>query len=205
MPSRLVNLRRQLTWSDFGTPRPGPDPQPGVHATAAQTRATYRQVINAEYIEGTNPHEFRLKDDVVITVILQTHSVFVNAWVFRRPTSFQDDVLHHEQGHYDFVALFCRDMFIDIMALKQQTFPRPQDVLTAVQQIFRQYDPLIAGVHDPYDVATEHGLLPAQQQRWDGFISTAFTQVRNPPVSAPDGTPYKTPLLDVLNAGGVHL
>lgn len=83
MASQLVNLRRTLTWGDFGNPRPGPDPDPGVVGTAARN--------------------------------------------------------------------------------------------------------------------------PMQQRRWDGFIQSAFTVPRNPPVSAPDGTPYKTPLLDCLRGGGVTL
>jgi len=205
MPSRLVNLRRTLQWSDFGAPRPGPDPAPGAVATAAQTRATYSHSVNGEHVPGTHPPQFRLKDEVMITVNLQQGQVFVNAWVFRQPASFQDSLLHHEQGHYDLVALFCRDMFIDIMALKSQTFASAAAALQAVQQIFRQYDPLIAAVHTPYDNDTRHGRETQQQQRWDGIIEKAFTVPRNPPLSAPDGTPYKALLLDCLRSAGVSI
>jgi len=205
MASRLVNLQRQLRWSDFGTPRPGPDPPPGAVATAAQTRATHSHSYNAEAVPGTHPREFRLKDDVTVTVLLQHAQIFVNAWVFRRPTSFQDDLLHHEQGHYDLVALFCRDMFIDIMALKTQTFAAPNDVFHAVDGVMGPYDALIAAVHAPYDVDAQHGRNAAQQRRWDGFIQAAFTQPRNPAVNAPDGTPYRQALADVLRSGGVSI
>src|SRR5688572_6390956 len=203
MPSQLTNLRKTLKWSDFGNPRPGEGPAPGVVATAAQTRATHSHTVNVEQVPGTRT--FRLADSVAISVILQRNQMFVNAWVFQQPQTFQDDLLHHEQGHYDLVALFCRDMFIDIMALKTQTFPNPNGVLQAVQQIFGRYDPLIAAVHTPYDNDAQHGRVPAQQRRWDGFIQTAFTTPRNPPVSAPDGATYKVPLLDTLRAGGVQI
>ena len=205
MPSQLVNLRRTLAWRDFGAPRPGPDPAPGVVATAAQTRATHSHSINAEAVPGTSPPSFRLRDRVTITVILQPGQMFVNAWVFRQPTSFQDSLLHHEQGHYDLVALFCRDMFIEIMALKTQIFPTGNGPLQAVTQIFGRFDPLIASVHTFYDNDAQHGRNAQQQTRWDGFIQTAFTRARNPPVSAPDGTPYKVPLLDCLRSGGVNI
>jgi hypothetical protein len=203
--SRLVNLRRTLTWQDFGTPRPGSAPGPGQTATAAQTRARPRRSVFAEPVPGLRPPQFRLRDDVNITIELDPNQTFVMAWVFQQPVSFQNSLLHHEQGHYDLVALFCRDMFIDAMALKTQTFPNAQAVLQAVQNIFNQYDRLIAAVHAPYDNDTLRGGNSAQQSRWDGFIQTAFTQPRSPAVQAPDGTPYKTPLLDVLRQGGVQI
>ena len=205
MPSRLVNLRRTLTWRDFGSPRPGPDPAPGVIATAAQMRVTHRHTVNGEQVPGTRPPQFRLKDDVTIDVILQPAQIFVNAWVMRQPQSFQDAVLHHEQGHYDMVALFCRDMFIELMALKTQTFSSGSALMNAINGIFSSHDSLIAAVHTPYDNDTQHGRNAQKQQRWDGFIQTAFTQARNPPVSAPDGTPYKVRLDDTLRAAGIPL
>jgi hypothetical protein len=205
MPSRLVNLKRQLRWHDFGHPRPGPDPAPGVAATAAQTRATYNYSIHSERVPGTHPPRLRVRDDITVTVALQPHMMFVNAWVFRRPAGFQTSVLHHEQGHYDLVALFCRDMFIDLVALKAQTFATNGDITQAVNQILARYDPPIKGIHKLYDNDTKHGLDSARQQRWDRFIQTAFNQPRNPPVSAPDGTPYKVPLIGVLRPGGVAI
>jgi hypothetical protein len=205
MASRLVNLRRTLTWSDFGNPRPGPDPTPGIVATAAQCRATHSHTMNVEAVPGTRPPSFRLSDNVTVTVILQPGQMFVNAWVMRQSSSFQDTILHHEQGHYDLVALFCRDMFIEIMDVKTQTFSRPNGALQAVQQILTRYDRLIANVHARYDADARHGRNATQQTRWDGFIQTAFTQARTPAVSAPDGTPYKVQLLDCLTRGGVSI
>ena len=205
MSSQLVNLRRTLTWGDFGTPRPGPDPAAGVVATAAKTRATHSHAVHAEVVPGTRPPTFRLKDDVTVSVILQQQQMFVNAWVFRQPAAFQTTLLHHEQGHYDLVALFCRDMFIEIMAVKAQTFANGGGPLSEVQQILNRYDALIKAVHTPYDDDTKHGRNAMQQQRWDGFIQSALTVARSPAVSAPDGTPYKEPLLDCLRAGGVSI
>jgi len=205
MPSQLVNLRRTLAWRDFGQPRPGPDPAPGAVATGAQTRATHQHSFGSEPIPGSHPHTFRLRDNVNISVVLQPAQMFVNAWVFRQPAAFQDSLLEHEQGHYDLVALFCRDMFIEIMALKTQTFPNGNGPLQAVQQIFNRFDPLIASVHALYDNDAQHGRNAAQQTRWDGFIQGAFTRPRNPPMAAPDGTPYKVPLLECLRSGGVNI
>jgi hypothetical protein len=144
-----------------------------------------------------------LRDDAVISVELNPGQTFVNQWALNLPAPFPTDLLH--QGHYDLVALFCRDMFIELMTLKQQSSSTPQAVVTAAQAIFQRFDGFIAAVHAPYDNQTDHGNIAQQQQRWDGFIRSAFTSPRTPAMNAPDGTPYKMPLLDVLSQGGVVL
>lgn len=126
MPSRLDGLQRTLTWQDFGPPRAGNPPPPGQRGTAAQTRARPTRSIFAEPVPGPRPPQFRLRDDAIISVDLDRGQTFVNQWTLNMPAPFPTDVLHHEQGHYDLVALFCRDMFIELMALKQQFCPRPQ-------------------------------------------------------------------------------
>ena len=204
MPSRLNGLQRTLTWQDFGSPRPG-NPPPGQRATAAQTRARPNRTIFAEHVPGTRPPQFRLRDDAVISVDLDRGQTFVNQWALNLPAPFPTDLLHHEQGHYDLVALFCRDMFIELMTLKQQSSSTPQAVVAAAEAIFRQFDGFIAAVHTPYDNQTDHGNIAQQQQRWDGFMRSAFTTPRTPSMSAPDGTPYRVPLRDVLRQGGVIL
>ncbi len=205
MPSRLNGLRRTLTFQDFGSPRPGNPPPPGQRAIKAQTRARPNRTIFAEHVPGTHPPQFRLRDDAVISVELDTAQTFVNQWALNLPAPFPADLLHHEQGHYDLVALFCRDMFIELMTLKQQSSSTPQAVVAAAQAIFQRFDGFIAAVHAPYDNQTDHGNIAQQQQRWDGFIRSAFTTARTPAMSAPDGTPYRVPLLDVLSQGGVVL
>jgi len=205
MPSRLDGLQRTLTWQDFGPPRAGNPPPPGQRGTAAQTRARPTRSIFAEPVPGTRPPQFRLRDDAVISVDLDRGQTFVNQWTLNMPAPFPTDVLHHEQGHYDLVALFCRDMFIELMALKQQSLSTAAAVVAAAQTIFQRFDGFIAAVHAPYDNQTNHGFIAQQQQRWDGSIRSAFTTARTPPMSAPDGTPYRVPLLDVLSQSGVNL
>ena len=203
--SRLNGLQRTLAWQDFGPPRPGNPPPPGQRAVFAQTRARPRRTIFAEQVPGSRPAQFRLRDDAVISVEIDRGQTFVNQWALDRPAPFPADLLHHEQGHYDLVALLCRDMFIELMTLTQQSSPTPQPVLAAAQAIFQRFDASIAAVHAPYDNQTDHGNIAQQQQRWDGLIRSAFTIPRTPPMRAPDGTPYGLPLLDVLRQAGVIL
>ena len=204
MPSRLNGLQRTLTWQDFGSPRPG-NPSPGQRAVAAQTRARPNRTIFAEHVPGIRPPQYRLRNDVIVSVDLDRGQTFVNRWALDMPAPFPTDLLHHEQGHYDLVALFCRDMFIELMSLTQQSSSTPQAVMAAAQAVFQRFDGFISAVHAPYDNQTDHGNIAQQQQRWDGLIRRAFTRPRTPPVSAPDGTPYGPPLIDVLRQGGVNL
>ena len=205
MPSRLVNLQKTLAWSDFGKPRSSTAPAPGVVAVAAQMRVTHRHTINGEAVPGSKPTRARLKDDVVVEIVLQPAQIFVNDWVMQQPQAFQDAVLHHEQGHYDMVALLCRDMFIELMALKTQTFANGREMNAAIDKVLQSHDALIKAVHTPYDNATKHGRDSAQQQQWDGFFRTAFTQSRSPAETAPDGTPYRVRLDTVLRGAGISL
>jgi hypothetical protein len=48
-------------------------------------------------------------------------------------------------------------MFIEIMAIKTQTFGHASGPLQAVQQILSRFDRLIASVHALYDNDAQHG------------------------------------------------
>ncbi len=205
MSSQLLNLKKQLRWSDFGTPVNKPAPSPGQTATAAFTRTNYAYSANAEPVPETHPPRYCLKNDVRITIQFQRPPSWVASWVFKTSVQEQSRILRHEQGHYDLVALLVRDMFIDIMQLKQNTYSTAQAVMNEINQIKQRYDSKTQPVQDRYDVNTNHGNTQSQQALWDGFIQKAFTQQRNPPLHAPDGTPYKIPLLTVLQQAGITL
>jgi hypothetical protein len=157
--------------------------------------------VNGERVPGTR--QVRLKDGVRITIRLDARNTWVMQWALNKDQGFKRNLLHHEQGHYDLVALFVRDMFIDLMQLKQNTYDSGPALMADVQTAMDRYARPIREVHDKYDRASDHGLKPAGQKTWDGYIQKAFTKERNPRVTAPDGTAYKVPLLSVLRQGGV--
>lgn len=205
MASQLLNFKKQLRWSDFGLPVDKPVPGPGQTATAAFTYTNYVYSANAEPVPGTNPPRYRLKDDVRVTIQFKRPPSWVASWVFKTSVLEQNRILNHEQGHYDLVALLVRDMFIDIMELKQNAYGTAQAVMNEINRIIQRYDSKSQPAQDRYDVNTNHGNNQSQQAHWDGFIHKAFTQQRNPPIQAPDGTPYKIPLLTVLQQAGITL
>jgi len=193
MPSRLLNRVRTVQWSDFHAPPP----------PHAAEDAHIETKVNLSYGYSTGPNGAQLSDTVTVTIQLLGQQSWakkqlINSW----SQQARNGLLRHEQGHYDITALMGRDMFLDLMALKTQTFPTLNALQTAVNALGQRYNP--QPIHNKYDSAqeTDHGRKAVEQLAWDGYIRTAFTQKRTPPVVAPDGAPYKVRLLDVLHNAG---
>lgn len=207
MPSELRGLLRQLTWNDFTRKLPNPPAgSAGLMAETSASAATLRQV-EGERVPGSSGL-FRIKDNITIAIQFNAGASWVLQSVFSRPQQFQQDLLKHEQGHYKIVALMARDMFIELMQLKPRTFSSAQDLGQAVNAIRTRFSSAVTQrIEDKYDEPSQsdHGRSASGQARWDGFLNTAFTQARTPAIFAPDGTPYKTPLLDVLRGAGITI
>lgn len=204
MPSKLVGLFKTLAWTDFGTPRPGAEPGPGQKATAAFTDADFKftQGPAADAVPGT-PQKFKLRDNLEITVNFKGSTSFVMAWVFKRDKAFQDNLLKHEQHHYDIAGLIARDLFIDLMQLKGNTYGSMGDLQADIDKTRAVYKGKVQAVNDLYDKETKSGRDATAQATWDGYFSTAFTKERVPKQVTPDGKAYKVGLLDVLRGAGL--
>lgn len=199
MPSSLTGRTKTLTWADFGTPVAKTPPPPGKFATAAHTET--KAPINYSWASSGN--KFSLQDSVTVAIqFVPNPKSWVADWVFTMSKQFQDDLLKHEQGHYDITALMARDMFIALMQLKGQTFSSKTALDTAVAAVVNAHK--FQPVHDKYDSdnETKHGTKPTEQKAWDAMLQQAWTTPRNPPVNAPDGAAYKIPLLEVLKKAG---
>jgi hypothetical protein len=192
MASRLNGLVKTLTWGDFqGTP----DPQKT--NLQAFTSATFNlPTLTPTLIPGTRDYHF--EDNVAITITMNSQ----RSWKRQPP----NDLLKHEQCHYDIVALVARDLFIDIMQLKANTYPNGPAALADLRPILTKYNGKVQKISDIYDSPqqTNHGNSPPSQAKWNAMIQRAFSDPRNPAMSAPDGTPYKIPLLDVLSQNGIN-
>ena len=193
MPSQLLGRVRSVQWTDFLAPPP-PNSQAHAHIETELSLAY-------GYVSGTSG--VQLNDNVTVTIRLHRNRSWakkqiINSW----PTQARQDLLRHEQGHYDITALMGRDLFIDVMALKLQSFSNLSALQTAVQTLSQRY--AAQPVHIKYDhvQGTDHGRNAQQQTAWDGYFRSAFTTPRTPAVRAPDGAVYKVRLVDVLRAAG---
>ena len=175
MPSSFSGLFRTLAWTDFPT-RQGSAPSPGQAATAALTHASFNFTgPSVQPVAGSRPPRFQVTDNLTMSATFNRNQSFVMSWVFSRPQQFQNDMLHHEQGHYNIAALVSRDFFVDVMLLKLQTFTTAQDGHATVQQIGTQSLDKIRNIHQLYDreVHPEQNSGVSRgpfQLSWDNFI-----------------------------------
>jgi hypothetical protein len=189
MPSKLVGLVKSLAWTDFQG-----QPDPAKPKIDAFTSATFvLPTVMPQQSGGT----WQYGDNVTVTITMNNQ----RSW--RRQQGSQGvpywtDLLKHEQGHYDIVALIARDLFIDVMQLKGNTYATNADALNDLRPIINLYSGKQDKISKIYDSTqqTNHGA--------NAMIRRAFTEPRNPAMSAPDGTPYKVKFLDVLGQNGIN-
>lgn len=219
MASKLINLKTQLSLSDFKADKllktEGSDKAGKLAATAVSFSTTFsgKTVPNFDLVAGA----YLLKDDVTVTVTFDKIKSWVAQWVIDLPDTDKRKqfLLDHEQGHYSLTALLARDFFIDLMQLKGQSFADQRSGQAAVSALHTKYAAAVRAVDKKYDDETLHRAWeqlsfgpprkPAAQTKWEGLIKKAFTQERTPRVVAPDGIAYKIPLLDVLKQAGVSI
>jgi hypothetical protein len=150
-----------------------------------------------------------VKGGVTLADTLTVNVVFGNAtvssWVFNKDQAFQDNLLKHEQGHYDIVALIARDWFLAMMQLKAKVFADAAELQREINTLDVTIRSKSQPIVNKYDSDTQRGTDSAQQARWNAFFSRAFTTPATPPAATPDGTPIKVTLLSVLAAGGVRV
>ena len=195
MASQLLNLFRTLSWSDFPTRQasaPGPNDPP------ADAAATMVNVLPSGLSLAGSPPNLRLADTITVTIAFDPVNSYKNSWVMTMPQAFQDNMLVHEQGHYNLTALLARDFFLQLMAMKANAYATAaamQADLNAAQAatVARAQE-----ISDDYDAGTSHGSDANGQATWNGYITTAFNQAASPPQTAADGTPIKVKLIDVL-------
>lgn len=150
---------------------------------------------------------FKVNDNIVITITFNASRSWkkmdqINAKKLRTPAQ----ILKHEQGHYDIVALMARDLFLDVMQLKGNSYKNQTELNNDVRPILTKYNGTEQKIIDIYDgpMESNHGENGPGQDRWNGYLKAAFTNPRVPAQSAPDGATYKAPLLKVLENAGIR-
>jgi hypothetical protein len=174
---------RRLTYNDFLTVNRQP-PAPGATQVAAQTRVGHRLQPNRitferkKFLKGK---VFGMKEDPNVVVVLEsrTPAMFVASWVFQRPRQFQNDLLNHEQGHYEIGMLNAKDFFFELERIQGSGFPSAAAGIAAI----RNLDATLGSaqpIHNKYDRDTSSGLNPTMQARWDAALQAARVTFSSP-------------------------
>ncbi len=201
MASELNGLFNSLTWNDYPE-RNGPAPGAGQIVVAAFTDAKHTVSPRSALIPGTR--KVRLVE-ATVRIFLEKVTSFKMSWMpTTLPQKDQDDLLDHEQGHYDIHALLTRDLFLDIMKLKSKEYPGSAAVTADILALQRATTDKSKDVQKKYDTETDSGRKPTEQAKWKRFISTAFNTPASPAEFAADAraTPIKVRLLSVLAQNG---
>jgi hypothetical protein len=167
---------RRLTYDDFMLVNRQP-PAPGTTQVAAQTQVGHRVQPNnlhfdrSRFLKGG---AFSLREDPNVLVVLQTRQpgMFVASWVFQRPQSFQDELLNHEQGHYEIGMLNAKDFFFELQRIQASGFATAGEGAAAIRNLEATLGSVQA-IHDKYDLDTRSGLNLARQAAWDAALSAA--------------------------------
>jgi hypothetical protein len=166
---------RQLTYADFMTVQRQP-PAPGTTQVAAQTRVGHQLQPNNFHFDRSHLKGglFSMREDPNVTVVLQagTPAMFVASWVFQRPQTFQNELLNHEQGHYEIGMLNAKDIFFALQNIQGSGFATAADGVAAL----RNMDATIGSaqaIHNKYDQDTNSGLNLTRQAVWDAAFAAA--------------------------------
>jgi hypothetical protein len=165
---------RRLAWSDFNT-RSLPAPAPGTTQRAAQTSVNMNLQPNALHFrraEHLKPPNFQMDEDPNVTVTLNTAQMWVASWVFSSPVAFQNDLLNHEQGHYEISMLNASDVFKELLTINGSAFASARAGVAAIRGLqSRLFN--VQAIHDKYDLDTNHGLNQSMQTLWNNALRTA--------------------------------
>lgn len=204
MSSKMTGLFRKLTWADFKCSPPASNPddmQAEAHPNFSATGVTTKPV-------GKGADQmWQMGDTITVAITFNSAESWKLKSVASESKQEQDRLLKHEQGHYDLTALLARDMFLELMQLKELTFSTSGEIGAEVRKIHSHYDGKAQPLQNKYDsfVQTDHGRSQPKQTQWDGFINTAFTQPRFPAKLTPGGTVYKIEILEVLKKNGINV
>jgi hypothetical protein len=156
--AQVTGWPRNLTWSDF----PEVDSAPDGSDENAQIHAEITQPSNVSVV---NEH-----GQVRVSALTVNLSVArSDCWVVRSAKA--DDLLSHEQGHFDITGMMGRDLGAEIMAARASS---TADLQTAVTAIIQRYRTLATSLNDRYDVETNHGRNRDAQARWDARIRSSM-------------------------------
>lgn len=206
--SRVEGLRKTLTWSDFKMSPPKGEPGNAfTYATANVTFSGGPANTPTEAAFESDGDGYRLKNEVVSKVSMRSG----RSWKRLDGLSERQRqlVLDHEQVHYDITALFARDMFIELMGLKQRRFDSAYHGKNAADAIMKKYERLAADVSALYDDPMETGHLAFyddnktnEQERWERLIAKAKVRTEEPDEAPLLVNLYKNRLIDVIRAAG---
>ena len=155
-----ANFVKTIAWTDFTEKTVSP-----TKGRSAFTQAKWPFSFDID----KNPDGKYIAKNVKVTVGMDT----ANSWVMKSDKS--DDLLNHEQGHYNITALGGRDFLNGVLALEADT---AKELTKAITDLHDSTQSEINSVNSMYDddpnCGTDHGSKADKQAQWDLRIKNAM-------------------------------
>jgi hypothetical protein len=106
------------------------------------------------------------------TVVVKTADITISldsgqSWVVE--TKITNDLLTHEQGHYDITALGARELYARLLKLKAADVKSLSDKVNELSEALQNK---IDNTNHRYDEQTDHSKVKASQEKWNKAIAT---------------------------------
>lgn len=149
---------RKLTWGDFR----GPVPEDAETQTAAATFCGIGFETNTITNNSNN-----LKIRVYNTFYLN------NSWA--RSEDMNDDVLAHEQGHFDLCELYTRKLRERMSKIQGNV----NTLKPALRKIYEDLQEEYKNRQEVYEAETAHGVNLKEQKKWQGILERELSETEH--------------------------
>lgn len=144
---------RSLTWDDFKG-------KPEKRFAAASTHYDLLKSISKENSGAT----------------VKIEAVFFTNASWKKVSWINDEVLAHEQKHFDIVELYARKLR---KALSEQKFKTYSDLENTLDKLYDKFDKEMDLYQDKYDEETDGSMNGDQQRAWQKKISNQIEELGN--------------------------
>ena len=153
----LTNFNKTISWRDFPNPLPPGRSEDAVISVTWDIDPTYATQGNAVILASYIVNVFLVKDDCAVVTS-----------VANGPKSAE--LLKHEQGHFDIIALGAREFHSKVAGLTAAT---EKDLDKKIKDLSDKIGQKADIVDARYDTVTNHSINTQVQQTWNLKIDAA--------------------------------
>ncbi|QUL39138.1 hypothetical protein [Erythrobacter sp. JK5] len=176
-------LTKKLKWDDFTHLDKDP-PKPGGTAQAALTDVDYS--YTAAKVWSDDGKKYKMSQNPTITTRMHPDCWVAN-FVFDFPQAEQDELLKHEQLHYQIGVLAARDCAEGFNALQNKEYDNTQDATDEFNALFATLDVKKIQLKYDKDTHSQPRKFPVKQKAWAtaiGLVSASKEKKLRPTLIA---------------------
>jgi hypothetical protein len=150
----LTGFTKSISWSQFKKLSSRP-------AGENEDAQIHPEMSFSKFKLGRNGNAVTIQD-----VEIDIKLVSADCWVVS--SQMTNDLLKHEQGHYDILAISAREFYNGLIGLSAPSVNELQNKVTQMQATMQSNANTVDG---RYDTQTDHSRITNAQQTWDKKIA----------------------------------